>query len=174
MRDRWFNPIHVRNLLTPSDSHDATLHACSPESDSSSDGLSRVFSAAVVIVQRASRHRHCFDTSTSLPRLREVTLIDRAHHSNGRGTASLVSISAPARMPSRFPRCFAPGLCGKRFARRRARATLKGGRRRDPQVRARGMPGARCTRSLACDVKMAHELVTTGSPGHPALPARWF
>jgi hypothetical protein len=52
-------------------------HDGSPERDSNSDVLSRVFSAAVVIVQRASRHRHCFDTSTSLPRLRAVTLIDR-------------------------------------------------------------------------------------------------
>src|SRR6201985_1648045 len=46
----------------------------------------------------------------------------------------------------------------------RARATLKG--------RARGMPGALCTRSLACDVKMAHELVTTGPPESPGIPAR--
>src|ERR1700743_2629945 len=77
MRDRWFVPIHVRNLLTPSDSHDATRHDGSPEWDSNSDDLSRVFSAAVLIVQRASRHPHCFDTSTSLPRLRAVTLINR-------------------------------------------------------------------------------------------------
>jgi hypothetical protein len=26
------------------------------------------------------------------------------------------------------------------------------------------MPGARCTRSLACESKKAHELITTGSP----------
>jgi hypothetical protein len=30
--------------------------------------------------------------------------------------------------------------------------------------RAQGMPGARCTRSLACESEKAHEVVTTGSP----------
>jgi len=32
------------------------------------------------------------------------------------------------------------------------------------------MPGAQCTRSLVCDEKQTHELVTTGPPEHPAFP----
>src|SRR5438270_13178557 len=32
------------------------------------------------------------------------------------------------------------------------------------------MPGARCTRSLACKNKIAHEVVTTGSPEQPGIP----
>src|SRR5436190_4562090 len=32
------------------------------------------------------------------------------------------------------------------------------------------MPGARCTRSLACESKKAHEVVTTGSPERPGIP----
>jgi len=36
--------------------------------------------------------------------------------------------------------------------------------------RAQGMPGARCTRSLACKNKKAHEVVTTGSPEQPGIP----
>src|SRR4051795_1166602 len=36
--------------------------------------------------------------------------------------------------------------------------------------RAQGMPGARCTRSLACKNKIAHEVVTTGSPEQPGIP----
>jgi hypothetical protein len=48
---------------------------------------------------------------------------------------------------------------------RRARATLKRGHR---ECRALAAPAA----SRA--VKKAHELVTTGSPKHPAFPARWF
>src|SRR3954451_5390461 len=32
------------------------------------------------------------------------------------------------------------------------------------------MPGARCTRSLACKSKKAHEVVTTGSPEQPGIP----
>src|SRR3954449_6702789 len=32
------------------------------------------------------------------------------------------------------------------------------------------MPGARCTRSLACKSKIAHEVVTTGSPEQPGIP----
>jgi hypothetical protein len=34
------------------------------------------------------------------------------------------------------------------------------------------MPGARCTRSLACKNKKTHEVVTTGSPELPGTPAR--
>src|SRR5947207_15045235 len=37
-------------------------------------------------------------------------------------------------------------------------------------MRAQGMPGARCTRSLACESKKAHEVVTTGSPEQPGIP----
>src|SRR5215212_10431647 len=36
--------------------------------------------------------------------------------------------------------------------------------------RAQGMPGARCTRSLACKNKKAHEVVTTSSPEQPGIP----
>jgi hypothetical protein len=32
------------------------------------------------------------------------------------------------------------------------------------------MPGAHCTRGLACEMKKAHEQVTTGSPVTPGLP----
>jgi len=32
------------------------------------------------------------------------------------------------------------------------------------------MPGAQCTRSLACDKNKAHELVTTGPPESPGIP----
>jgi hypothetical protein len=32
------------------------------------------------------------------------------------------------------------------------------------------MPGARCTRSLACKNKKAHEVVTTSSPEQPGIP----
>src|SRR3954467_8072541 len=32
------------------------------------------------------------------------------------------------------------------------------------------MPGARCTRSLACKNNKAHEVVTTGSPEQPGIP----
>src|SRR3954470_14565463 len=39
-----------------------------------------------------------------------------------------------------------------------------------PKERAQGMPGARCTRSLACKNKIAHEVVTTGSPEQPGIP----
>src|SRR3954447_13101056 len=36
--------------------------------------------------------------------------------------------------------------------------------------RAQGMPGARCTRGLACKNKKAHEVVTTGSPEQSGIP----
>src|SRR3954462_8525393 len=39
-----------------------------------------------------------------------------------------------------------------------------------PKERAQGMPGARCTRSLAFKSKKAHEVVTTGSPEQPGIP----
>jgi hypothetical protein len=32
------------------------------------------------------------------------------------------------------------------------------------------MPGARRTRSLACEINKAHELATTGSPDRPGIP----
>src|SRR5215217_6808319 len=38
------------------------------------------------------------------------------------------------------------------------------------EKRAQGMPGARCTRSLACKNKKAHEVVTTSSPEQPGIP----
>ena len=38
------------------------------------------------------------------------------------------------------------------------------------EERAQGMPGARCTRSLACENKKAHEVVTTSSPEQPGIP----
>src|SRR5882672_10909882 len=37
------------------------------------------------------------------------------------------------------------------------------------------MPGARCTRSLACKIKQAYERSHHGHTGnHPAFPAQWF
>jgi hypothetical protein len=36
--------------------------------------------------------------------------------------------------------------------------------------RAQGKPGARCTRSLACELKKHTSIVTTGSPVSPGLP----
>src|SRR6266481_5422193 len=37
------------------------------------------------------------------------------------------------------------------------------------------MPGARCTRSLACKIKQAYEHSHHGHTGnHPAFPAQWF
>src|SRR5213595_3050064 len=37
------------------------------------------------------------------------------------------------------------------------------------------MPGAQCTRSLACKIKIAHERSHHGHTGnHPAFPAQWF
>jgi hypothetical protein len=35
------------------------------------------------------------------------------------------------------------------------------------------MPGARCTRSLACESEKHASIVTTGEPNIPAFPARW-
>ena len=32
------------------------------------------------------------------------------------------------------------------------------------------MPGAKCTRSLMCDVREHMSVVTTGPPEHPAFP----
>jgi hypothetical protein len=34
------------------------------------------------------------------------------------------------------------------------------------------MPDAQCTHSLACKMVKTHELVTTGSPESPDIPAR--
>jgi hypothetical protein len=43
------------------------------------------------------------------------------------------------------------------------------------EQRAQGKPGARCTRSLACELKKHASKVTTGSPGsRPAFPAQRF
>jgi hypothetical protein len=36
------------------------------------------------------------------------------------------------------------------------------------------MPGVRYARSLACEMKKAHEQVTTVIPVHPAFPTQWF
>src|SRR5712675_2636745 len=37
------------------------------------------------------------------------------------------------------------------------------------------MPGARCARSLACEINKAHERSHHGHTGdHPAFPAQWF
>src|SRR5207248_1577714 len=60
---------------------------------------------------------------------------------------------APAHTPSRSRRVKTPELC-----------------QQPPSERAQGMPGARCTRSLACKSKIAHEVVTTGSPEQPGIP----
>jgi hypothetical protein len=34
------------------------------------------------------------------------------------------------------------------------------------------MPGASCTRSLACEIKKHTSVVTTGTPNDPGIPAR--
>ncbi|HEX2632070.1 MAG TPA: hypothetical protein VHM22_04580, partial [Bradyrhizobium sp.] len=36
--------------------------------------------------------------------------------------------------------------------------------------KAQGMPGARCTRSLACKIKKHTSVVTTGSPKSSGIP----
>src|SRR5258706_6984263 len=41
-----------------------------------------------------------------------------------------------------------------------------------PPLRAWGMPGARCTRSLVCKVLVAHECSHQRSTGTPGIPAR--
>jgi hypothetical protein len=47
--------------------------------------------------------------------------------------------------------------------------------RPDPEIqRAQGMPGARCARSLACEIRKHTSIVTTVTPVHPAFPAQWF
>jgi hypothetical protein len=56
---------------------------------------------------------------------------------------------------SAFPRREAPELC-----------------RNHSPMRARGMPGARCTRSLVCSVLVAHECSHHGRTGTPGIPAR--
>jgi hypothetical protein len=43
-----------------------------------------------------------------------------------------------------------------------------------PNQRAQGIPGAPCTRSLACEMKKAHEQVTTVTPESPGIPRAWF
>jgi hypothetical protein len=48
------------------------------------------------------------------------------------------------------------------------------GRLPSKNKRAQETPGARCTRSPACKGRKHTGVVTTGSPGHPAFPARWF
>ena len=59
---------------------------------------------------------------------------------------------------STFPRRNAPGFCQTSPSRKSAQ----------------GMPGARCTRGLACEKQKHASKVTTGSPVDPAFPARWF
>src|SRR6202022_4636767 len=56
-----------------------------------------------------------------------------------------------------FPRRVAPELYMKPSPRKQ---------------RARGMPGARCTRSLVCSVLVAHECSHHGRTGTPGIPAR--
>src|SRR6476619_1654265 len=36
------------------------------------------------------------------------------------------------------------------------------------------MPGARCARNLACEIKKHTSIVTTVTPERPAFPAQWF
>jgi len=56
-----------------------------------------------------------------------------------------------------------------------AARSARGFARTTPEnTRAQETPGARCTRSLACESDKAHEIVTTGSPSSPAFPAQWF
>src|SRR3954466_772748 len=59
---------------------------------------------------------------------------------------------------SAFPRRESPESCGNFPPRNK--------------MRAWGMPGAQCTRSLACKIKKHTSVVTTGSPDQPGIPAR--
>ena len=86
-------------------------------------------------------------------------------------------IASEAKQSSFLSRCKKAGLL-RRFAprndgrRRIPAARLRPGCARTfrPEMRAWGMPGARCTRSLACDKNKPHELVTTVHRDHPAFP----
>ena len=44
----------------------------------------------------------------------------------------------------------------------------------DPQGRAQGRPGARCTRGLACKGRKRRTRAYRFSGGSPAFPAQWF
>jgi hypothetical protein len=60
--------------------------------------------------------------------------------------------------------------------KKRGRSAIPRGTQRDPQERAQGRPGARCTRGLAC--QDAHSKKRTRayrfSGSSPAFPAQWF
>ena len=43
-----------------------------------------------------------------------------------------------------------------------------------PKMRAWGMPDARCTRSLACEIKKHTSKSPRSHRDHPAFPAQWF
>ena len=49
-------------------------------------------------------------------------------------------------------------------------ARIMRGRFAPCKIRARGMPGARCTRSLVCKGRKHTSVVTTVAPEHPAFP----
>src|ERR1700676_1814428 len=61
------------------------------------------------------------------------------------------------RRASAFSRRDAPELCIESFGP-------------EKNERAQGMPGGQCTRSLVCENKQTHELVTTVTPGQPGIP----
>jgi hypothetical protein len=57
----------------------------------------------------------------------------------------------------------------------RGRSAIPRGRQRDPQERAQGRPGARCTRGLACQgSKERRTRAYRFSGSSPAFPAQWF
>ena len=70
--------------------------------------------------------------------------------------ASLLAMTWNSKYNSEIPRRATPELLREFVA---------------PQ-RARGMPGARCTRSLVCSVLVAHECSHHGRTGTPGIPAR--
>ena len=72
-----------------------------------------------------------------------------------------------------FQRHGAPEFCINIRPKNQRAQAIPRGTQRDPQVRAREMPGAWCTRS-PCAKGSKHTVVTTGPPEHPAFPAQWF
>jgi hypothetical protein len=80
-------------------------------------------------------------------------------HTHVIATRWLLAMTWNSKYSSAIPRRATPELLREFFARQRAR----------------GMPGARCTRSLVCIVLVAHECSHHGRTGTPGIPAReWF
>jgi hypothetical protein len=85
----------------------------------------------------------------------------------------------------RDPRLALDAICAVQIARNDARHVISFSRRVSPELclssrplwkqRAQGMPGARCTRGLACKGRKRNAHEHTGSAGDtPAFPAQWL